>query len=50
MGVTMTEVSLGKTGITVNKNGFGRTADPEDPADDAVKLVRRAFERGIKFF
>lgn len=46
----MTEVSLGKTGITVNKNGFGALPIQRIPQDDAVKLVRRAFERGIIFF
>ena len=46
----MTEVSLGKTGITVNKNGFGALPIQRIPQDDAVKLVRRAFERGINFF
>lgn len=50
MGVTMTEVSLGKTGITVIKNGFGRTADPEDTAGRRSKIGARAFERGINFF
>nr|WP_287056437.1 hypothetical protein [Phascolarctobacterium sp.] len=45
----MTEVSLGKTGITVNKNGFGALPIQRIPQDDAVKLVRRAFERGINF-
>ena len=46
----MTEVSLGKTGITVNKNGFGALPIQRIPQDDAVKLVRRAFERGLNFF
>ena len=46
----MTEVSLGKTGITVNKNGFGALPIQRIPQDDAEKLVRRAFERGINFF
>ena len=46
----MTEVTLGKTGITVNKNGFGALPIQRISKDDAVKLLRRAYEGGIHFF
>lgn len=46
----MTEVNLGKTGITVNKNGFGALPIQRITQEEAVKLVRRAFAQGVKFF
>lgn len=46
----MTEVNLGKTGITVNKNGFGALPIQRITQEEAVKLVRMAFARGVKFF
>ena len=45
----MIEVTLGKTGITVNKNGFGALPIQRISKDDAVKLLRRAYEGGIHF-
>ena len=46
----MNTVTLGKTGIVTNKNGFG--ALPVQRVDDqtAVRLLRRAYEGGITFF
>ena len=46
----MNTVTLGKTGIVTNKNGFG--ALPVQRVDDqtAVRLLRRAHEGGITFF
>lgn len=46
----MEKVTLGKTGITVNKNGFGALPIQRISMDDAVSLARRAFEAGITFF
>ncbi len=46
----MTEVTLGKTGITVNKNGFGALPIQRIPKENAVFLIRKAYENGINFF
>lgn len=46
----MAEVTLGKTGITVNKNGFGALPIQRISKKDAVKLLRRAYDGGIRFF
>lgn len=46
----MSEVTLGKTGITVNKNGFGALPIQRVSLPEAVKLLRRAYEGGIRFF
>lgn len=43
-------VTLGKTGITVNKNGFGALPIQRISQEDAVKLARKAYEAGITFF
>lgn len=46
----MVEVTLGKTGITVNKNGFGALPIQRISQEDAVYLLRKAYESGIHFF
>lgn len=46
----MVEVTLGKTGITVNKNGFGALPIQRIPEEDAVYLIKKAYEGGITFF
>ena len=46
----MAEVTLGKTGIRVNKNGFGALPIQRISDEDAVRLVRKAYEGGITFF
>lgn len=46
----MTTVTLGKTGITVNKNGFGALPIQRISTEDAVKLARKAYHAGITFF
>ena len=46
----MTDITLGRTGITVNKNGFGALPVQRVPMEDAVRLLRRAYEGGITFF
>lgn len=44
------KVTLGKTGITVDKNGFGALPVQRVEKPAAVALIRRAYERGIRFF
>lgn len=46
----MSMVTLGKTGITVNKNGFGALPIQRISNEDAGKLLRKAYEHGITFF
>lgn len=46
----MQKVTLGKTGITVNKNGFGALPIQRISLDDAVYLIRKAYNAGIDFF
>lgn len=46
----MVEVTLGSTGIKVNKNGFGALPMQRIPVADAVHLARKAYEGGITFF
>ncbi len=44
------QVTLGKTGITVNKNGFGALPIQRIGKEEAAAIVTRAFENGITFF
>lgn len=46
----MEMVTLGSTGITVNKNGFGALPIQRITQEDAVHLLRKAYEHGITFF
>ena len=46
----MATVTLGKTGITVNKNGFGALPMQRISKTEAVHLVQKAFDHGITFF
>ncbi len=46
----MHTVTLGRTGITVNKNGFGALPIQRISLEDAGKLLRRAFDAGITYF
>lgn len=46
----MDTVRLGKTGIVVNKNGFGALPIQRISDEEAVKIVCRAYESGITFF
>ncbi len=46
----METVTLGKTKITVNKNGFGALPIQRIEKDAAVRLARKAFDGGITFF
>ena len=46
----MTKVLLGKTGIEVEKNAFGALPVQRVSQEDAVKLLRKAYEGGMRFF
>ena len=46
----MNTVTLGSTGITVNKNGFGALPVQRVSRQEAVKLIRRAYDGGVHFF
>ncbi len=46
----MDMVTLGSTGITVNKNGFGALPIQRISQEDAVALARKAYKAGIRFF
>ena len=46
----MDRVTLGSTGITVNKNGFGALPIQRISQEDAVYLARKAYKAGIHFF
>ena len=46
----MDNVTLGKTKITVNRNGFGALPIQRINKEDAAVLLRKAFQSGIHFF
>ncbi len=46
----MKQVTLGKTGITVPQNAFGALPIQRVGMEDAVKILRRAYEGGMRFF
>ena len=46
----MINVTLGSTGITVPKNAFGALPIQRVSKEEAVRLLRRAYEGGIRFF
>lgn len=46
----MTSVTLGTTGITVEKNAFGALPIQRISKEEAVKLLRKAYDHGITFF
>lgn len=46
----MRQVTLGSTGITVPQNAFGALPIQRVSTEMAVKLLRRAYERGMRFF
>lgn len=41
---------VGKTGIEVNKNGFGALPIQRIPEKDAIYLLHKAYDGGIRFF
>ncbi|MEI6132189.1 MAG: aldo/keto reductase [Bacillota bacterium] len=46
----MDMVILGRTGIIVNKNAFGALPIQRRSTEDAVYLLRKAYENGFRFF
>lgn len=46
----MDTVRLGKTGIVTNKNGFGALPIQRISDEEAVKLLRKAYENGVTYF
>ncbi len=46
----MKKVILGKTGLEVNKNGFGALPVQRIPEKEAVYLLQKAFYHGINYF
>ena len=46
----MDQVTLGRTGITVPKNGFGALPVQRVNMEKAVCLLRKAYEGGFRFF
>ena len=48
--VAGTPVTLGKTDIIVNKNGFGALPIQRISFDDAKVLLRKAYDAGVRFF
>ena len=46
----MEHVVLGKTGLKVNKNGFGALPIQRISKEDAVVLLQKAFQNGINYF
>ena len=46
----MQTVRLGKTNLTVSKNGFGALPVQRVGMDDAVRLLRKAYDGGINYF
>ena len=46
----MSTVTLGKTGITTNKNGFGALPIQRISDEEAVHLLRKAYENGITYY
>ena len=46
----MSKVTLGKTGITVEKNAFGCLPIQRVSKQEAVAMLRRAYEGGMRFF
>ena len=46
----MTTVTLGRTGITVNKNGFGALPIQRITKEEAGRLLRKAYDGGITLF
>ena len=46
----MDAVTLGKTGITVPQNAFGALPIQRISRDEAVRLLRRAYDGGMRYF
>ena len=46
----MDKVRLGRTGITVNKNGFGALPIQRAGKEEAARILRKAYDNGIRLF
>ena len=46
----MKDITLGSTGITVPQNGFGALPIQRVPLPEAVKILRKAYDGGMRFF
>ena len=46
----MTQVALGRTGLTVNKNGFGALPIQRITKDKAARLLQKALDNGMDYF
>jgi predicted aldo/keto reductase-like oxidoreductase len=46
----MKNITMGSTGITVPQNGFGALPIQRVSLEEAVKILRRAYEGGMRFF
>ncbi len=46
----MKTITLGRTGITVPQNGFGALPLQRVQMDEAVKILRKAYDGGMRFF
>ena len=44
------KVKIGNTGIEVNKNGFGALPIQRRSTEDAVKILRKAYDNGIDYY
>lgn len=46
----MRKIKLGKTGLSVTKIGFGALPIQRRNMDDAIKILRKAYESGVNFY
>ena len=46
----MAQITLGSTGITTDRNGFGALPIQRVNMETAVKILRKAYEGGMTFF
>ena len=46
----MAQISIGKTGLRVEQNGFGALPIQRTPKQEAVYILRKAYDGGINFF
>lgn len=46
----MRQITLGSTGITIPQNAFGALPIQRVPMNEAVRILRRAYEGGMTFF
>ena len=46
----MKNITLGRTGICVPQNGFGALPIQRVTLEEAVKILRKAYDGGMRFF